>query len=429
MKLPRLPRPRRLLALAATLLGSAAFAVDPPAAATATNTLGLDLFQHLASDRPGENLLLSPLSIENALALAAAGAAGETKTEMARVLHLPADAADVAASFATLHTALDAIAARSRERAAEIQRADTSSAPDAIEWHLANRLFGQRSYAFRETFLTQLRDDWRAPFEELDFRTAAEASRAHINAWVENQTARKIRDLIPAGGVGGDTRLVLVNALYLKAPWQNHFEPVATRPQPFTIPGRGSPDVPTMVQTEHLGYTHRDGYTAVALPYEGGELQFLILLPDAADGADALARRLTPQLLADCATLPIEEIVLHLPKFRLAGETLPLATVLQSLGMKSAFDVPAGSANFDGIAPRRADDYLALSAVFHQAFVEIDEHGTEASAATAVTMVTLGMALQQKPPPVVRVDRPFLFAIQHRASGTCLFLGRVTDPR
>ncbi len=424
------PRHWRCLApiVFASLSAALLRASEPGPAASATNALGADLFHQLAAERPGQNLLFSPFSIQSALALAYSGAAGETKVEMTRALHFPPDDTALPTSFGALRAALKETADKSVKRAADIAQHQRGSL-EVIEWHLANRLFGQPGYPFRDSFLTLLRDGYQAPLEELDFRAHAESARTKINSWVEEQTKTKIRDLIPADGVNAATRLVLVNALYLKAPWQNDFFVSGTKPRPFAVPDHGSVDVATMLQAKYLGYEKRDGFIALTLPYLGGDLQFLILLPDEPDGADALGRKLTAALLADCAKIHAEEIVLYLPKFRLKGQTLPLAKMLQTLGMKSAFDQPTGSANFDRIAPRRPNDYLALSGVFHQAFLALDEHGTEASAATAVTMITLGAAIQRRPPPEIHVDHPFLFAIQHRESGACLFLGRVSDPR
>jgi serpin B len=139
-------------------------------------------------------------------------------------------------------------------------------------------------------------------------------------------------------------------------------------------------------------------------------------------------KKLTHALLADCANLPAQDVLLYLPKFKIEPPLFQLSEALQSLGMKSAFDIPSGSANFNGIAPRKADDYLFISDVLHKTFVDVNEDGTEAAAATAVVMLA-GAAMPREKPVEVRVDRPFLFAIQHRPSGACLFLGRVTNPR
>jgi serpin B len=400
-------------------------------AAVSTNEVGLALYRQLAAQKPGENLVLAPYSIESALALAYAGADADTRTEMARVLHLPLDNAALQAGFAGLRSALDQIAQQSKT-AAETRR-QHGGKTDVIDWHAANRLYGQTGYAFRQEFITLMKEGFAAPFEAVDFRGDAERTREAINAWVDGQTRRKIRDLIPRGGLDRDTRLVLVNALYLKAPWETPFEKTGTQPRPFHQPGGRTREVPTMHRSGLLGYAAEEGLTAVALDYLGGGLRFLVLLPNEGEDIDALAARLTPEHFARWARLgettnPVS-VSLYLPKFRVEGTTIPLGRELRALGVKRAFDEPRGSANFDRIAPRQPNDYLAISEVFHQTFIELDEEGTEAAAATAVVMRTLSAALPPPKPIEVRVDRPFLFAIQHRASGTCLFFGRISDPR
>jgi serpin B len=225
---------------------------------------------------------------------------------------------------------------------------------------------------------------------------------------------------------------VLVNALYLKAPWQKPFPKNATQPRPFHFAEGATRNLPTNQLTTPLGYAAEDGVTAVALDYLGGGLQCLILLPATGQPLDSFVSRLTPDDFSRWSKLADggrKTVALYLPKFRLEGTTLPLGRALRQLGMKSAFDEPAGSANFDRIAPRQPNDYLAISEVFHQTFVALDEEGTEAAAATAVAMVALTAIAEPQRPIEVRVDRPFLFAIQHRATGACLFVGRVTDPR
>ncbi len=395
-------------------------------AAVATNAVGLDLFRELARTRPGTNLIVSPYSIESALALAYVGADGGTREELARALHFPADSAAVATGFAGLRSALEKTAADSRALADA--RTKAGERTDPIEWSAANRLFGQQDYAFRDAFLTLMRDGFAAPFEPMDFRRDPERSRLTINGWVETQTRRKITDLIPAGALTEDTRLVLINALYLKAPWQKPFEKTATTPRPFRPATGGSRNVPTMNQTGSFGYATDEGFTIVTLNYLGLDLQFVLALPDEGLSVEAVAGKLTATHLARWARLADtsrRNVALYLPKFTVKGATVPLGTALRALGMRSAFDEPRGSANFDRIAPRRPDDYLAISDVFHQTYVALDEEGTEAAAATAVVLISVASA---PPPPLeVRVDRPFLFAIQHRTSGVCLFFGRIMD--
>jgi serpin B len=342
-------------------------------------------------------------------------------------LHYPKDDAEVHRSFAALRKALDDVVQKSAGDAEQMQK--WGGKIDPMTLTVANRLFGQTGYAFRQPFLTFVRENCGAPFEPLNFaRNSADATK-HINTWVEDQTRQRIRDLIADGALTDLTRLVLVNAIYLKAPWAEEFYESATKRQTFYLGASNLINVPTMTAQRSLGYARCDGCTALVIPYRGGELQFLILLPEKVDGLAGLERSLTTRLLADCAALDRKDVILHLPKFKLEPPAMALGKVLQALGMTSAFDQPRGSANFDRIAPRRPEDYLYISEVFHKAFLSLDEKGTEAAAATA-TAALAGAMVREKPKPIeVRVDHPFAFAIQHRATGTCLFLGHVTDPR
>jgi len=398
--------------------------VDP--AVRAINALGIDLLAK--GFRPAANALLSPYSIQAALAMIWAGADGETHAEMERVLHYPGDDARLHDAMVALRTALETVTAATTKEAGTSSRWGSPS--DPITLNLANRLFGQQGYEFRESFLALLQDRYLAPLHLMDFVGKAPSARDEINAWVAEQTLQRIPELIPPEGLDGETRLVLVNAIHLKAPWQDEFVATATKPLPFHVSGATTPDVSTMKRRDDLGYAARDGFRVVTLPYRGGEVQFLILLPDAVDGLSALEAQLTPEMLVAAANPGPTDVVIFLPKFRLEPPMLPLGQALRALGMKSAFDEPRGSANFDRMAPRKPADYLFITEVFHQTFLALDEQGTEAAAATAL-MGAPGCAVikTQVEPIEVRVDRPFLFAIQHRRSGACLFLGRVTDPR
>jgi serpin B len=302
---------------------------------------------------------------------------------------------------------------------------------ESIKLNIANRLFAQKGYAFRETYLSLVKQNFGGAFEPIDFVANAAAATQRINKWVADQTHDRIRDLIPGGALDKTTRLVLANALYLKAPWASEFSDNATQPEPFHVRGGTPVNIPTMHKTDkHFGYAKREGFTAVSLPYVGSELQFLVLLPDDINGLRALESKLTGDTLAACARLDTRDVDLYLPKFKIEPPTIALAENFEALGMKTAFDKPQGSANFDKIAPRKPNDYLYISQIFHKTFIAVDEKGTEAAAATAVAMLA-GTALRSPPPPPieVKVDRPFVYAIQHVPSGVCLFLGRVTDPR
>jgi serpin B len=395
-------------------------------AAKATNDLAVELHRQLATDN--ENLCVSPFSIESALAMTFAGADGDTRTEMARVLHFPSDASAVAASFGSLQHSLEEMSVKTAELAKKSKEFGGPSEP--ITLNIANRLFAQKDYDFRQDFLSLVKQNYGAAFEPLDFVADPAAATRHINQWVADQTRDKIRDLIPADALNKLTRLVLANALYLKAPWADPFSEKTTQPEPFHVRGGVPVNVPMMRKTARFGYAKRQGFTVVSLPYTGDDLQFLVLLPDDITGLPALESKLTAHVLTECAKLEAQDVDLRLPKFKLEPPTIALAETLQALGMKSAFDIPQGSANFDKIAPRKPNDYLYISNVFHKTFIAVHEKGTEAAAATAVVMMRATAIARPKPPPVeVKVDRPFVYAIQHVPSGVCLFLGRVTDPR
>jgi serpin B len=405
---------------------ASAFAEDLSIAANSMNALGIDLLARVA--KPNENALISPYSIQSALAMTYAGAAGETKSEMAKVLHYPADEATLHRSFAAFREEFKRIHASTLEIVKESAEREGPSEP--IMLVVANRLYGQSGYAFRSEFLTLTKDIYDAPCQVVDFKQNAETIRNEINQWVAQRTRERIRDLIPVGGIDETTRLALVNAVYFKAPWVKEFPEYGTKPEAFFVGGNQEIKVPTMQSQRRFGYRHREGFTAVTIRYVGDELQLLVLLPDKQYDLADLEKRLTPQLLSECANPDPAELILHLPKFKFEPPVISLASELQALGMKTAFDQPNGSANFERMAPRKPNDYLFVSEIFHKTFIAVDEKGTEAAAATAITVLE-GFGIEKDPPkPIeVRVDHPFIFAIQHRASGACLFLGRVVDPR
>jgi serpin B len=220
-----------------------------------------------------------------------------------------------------------------------------------------------------------------------------------------------------------------VNAIYLKAPWNNPFRVQSTKPLPFHLSDGREVKVPTMFARERFGYAKRPGMTVLALPYSNEDLNCLIFLPDTNTGPLDLERRLDSVFLAENRNLPKRELILYLPKFKIEPPALRLGGILRGLGMKTAFDEPRGSANFERMAPCRPDAYLYLSEVFHKCFLSLDENGTEAAAATVFDMMFGHSALEQPKPIEVHVDHPFIFAIQHPPSGACLLLGRVADPR
>lgn len=423
-------------ALLTLFVATSLTAADSKPAAIATNQIGVDLYRKLATG--DENLCLSPYSIEAALAMTFAGADGQTREEMARVLHLSKDDS-VPAAFGELQRQLREMSEKSVKAVAE--SGELGGPKEPIILSIANRLFAQKGYDFRENFFALVKERYGAPLELVDFAKNANGATQQINAWVLEQTRQRIRDLIPPDALKSTTRLVLANAIYLKAPWADAFSADQTKPEPFHVRGGKPVNVPTMHDHERsCGYAKRDGFTAVSIPYIDSDLQFLVLLPDQVKGLPALERKITSAMLAECARLKGRDLDLCLPKFKFEPPTLNLGSALQALGMKTAFDQPPGSADFDRMAVRKSasrtdssrgepSDYLFISEVFHKTFIAVDETGTEAAAATAVVAVYAASILDAPKPLEVKIDRPFFYAIQHVPSGTCLFVGRVTDPR
>jgi len=411
-----------------TNAGESSMPADPRIAAESINALGIDLLRE--GTARSEDALLSPYSLQTALAMAYAGSDGDTRREMAAALYYPVDEAALHGSIASLRQALDQLAQDTAKRAAEAKK--FGGPTDPVELTTANRLFGQQGYDFREEFLDLLANTYAAPLQLVDYIHNASGARIMINDWVEDRTHARIHDLLPPNALDDLTRLVLVNAVYLKAPWQNEFSKRSTEPRAFELRTGQTVEVSTMLNRSHYGYRKDEGFQAITVPYSGGQLHCLILLPDEPDDLPSLEAKLTSDLLVNAGRAAHQDVRLHLPKFRVEPPVLPLSKPLQALGMTTAFDVPRRTANFDRMAPRRLPgDYLLISEVFHKTFLSLDESGTEAAAATAVLMAMPTSAPAGPPPePIeVKVDRPFLFAIQHRSSGACLFLGRVTDPR
>jgi serpin B len=370
---------------------------------TATQALAVDLWARVAAAEG--NVSYSPASIALAVAMTTAGARGETQKELLRFLH--ADAADL-------------------PRFAELARLVEGSAKGTNQVTITNRLFGAKSQELERPFLDLLDREFRAPLETLDIATDPEKARKHVNAWVDKNTNGRIQDLLPQGGVKAETKLLLANAIWLLADWASPFQKELTQPQPFALRDGKKKDVPMMYTSGHLECADVDGSVAVQLRYAGGELAMLFVLPP----KDAEPSTwLSAKLLAKTSDLPGAEVRLFLPRFRVEAEkTLCLAKEMQALGVTSAFD--RGRADFTGIAnPKDPAERLFVEEVFHKAFVRVDEKGTEAAAATIVSMAPTSAAQPPAEPREVRFDRPFAFVLRHLPSGAVLFAGKVVDPR
>ena len=374
--------------------------------ANASNALGLDLWRRASP--AGTNFVMSPASISAALAMTWGGAKGATERQMRAVMHLDAEPGLGASDWAHVFRAL-------------------ASPSRALELRIANRLFGEKTFSFEKPFVDLTRDDWGAPLEPVDFLHDADGARVHVNAWVAKQTHDKIKDLLPPNSVDDTTRLALVNAIYFLADWMTPFQEDATSTAPFHVTTQRSKNVPTMHETLALRVARQGGVSVVELPYRGDAASMWIVLPDRVDGLPALEKRIDAKTIAAWrAALAFEQIELAMPKFEIRpGAATPLAAPLAALGMVDAFD--SSKADFTAIGvPPDPRQHLFVSAVFHSAFVKVDEKGTEAAGATAIVM-GVGGGAPPKPTPL-HVDHPFLFFVVDKATGLVLFMGRVTDP-
>lgn len=378
---------------------------DLQALAEGNTAFALDLYRLLAAE-PG-NVFFSPHSISVALAMTYAGARGDTADQMAQTLHftLPPD---------RLHPAFNAYSLDLEARAEAV------SEGTPFELSVANSLWGQRGYAFLPEFLDLLAEHYGVGMRLVDFQADPEAARHAINQWASDETRERIRDLIPPGVIDDLTRLVLANAIYFKAAWMAPFDVGATAPAPFYRLDGTSLEVQMMRQEESFAYALGDGYRAVVLPYETGNVSMVILLPD--EGRfESIEQSLGPAMLEEVMNgLSYGPVRLGLPRFQFES-SFNLGEALRALGMTDAFE--AGRADFSGMDGTRD---LYIQAVLHKAFVAVDEKGTEAAAATAVVVGIVSAPIDE--PIEFTVDRPFIFLIRDDQTGNILFVGRVLSP-
>jgi serpin B len=372
------------------------------------NAFAWDFYQAVR-DQEG-NLFFSPYSISLALAMTYAGAEGETEAQMADTLHFNIP-------FNRLHAAFNAL---------DQQLASRGQVPEGQEGQpfqlsIANSIWAQYDYDFTDSYLDLLAENYGAGLNLVDFVTATEAARLAINDWVSEQTKGKIEDLIPAGAIDVMTRLVLANAIYFKADWQFPFEPEATREGDFyRLDGsQVQVEMMNMSHPPQLPYTQGNGYQAVAMPYLGGDLSMVVVVPDAGKYEEFESGLSAEVIDAILASMEGKSVQLVMPKFNFSSE-FSLAQTLAGMGMADAFDPTL--ADFSGMIGRPE---LYIQNVLHKAFVAVDEKGTEAAAATAVIVGITSMPMIDVE---LTVDRPFVFLIQDNASSTVLFIGRVVDP-
>jgi serpin B len=375
----------------------------------ANNAFALNLYRQLASEQAGagQNLFFSPYSMSAALCMTLAGAKGQTADEMRTVLALSSiSGQDAASLFGQLNTA--------------IKPAD----PKVCQLTVANALWGEKTFPFRKDFVDLIAKSYQGNLTNLDLINASEPSRQQINQWVEEQTNQRIKDLLAQGTIDALTRLVLTNAIYFKGQWTEAFEKNKTKPLPFIVSPGNMVQVPMMFKhATSIGHCKADSLAVAQLPYKGGELYMIVLLPDAPDGLPALEKQLTVgQLDLWISSVKTQKVNLYLPRFTMTRD-YSMNKPLQALGMKQAF-LPGG-ADFTGLSDSPDAKELFVSAVVHKAFVEVNEEGTEAAAATGVVV---GLKMAPMATPTFRADHPFLFLIRHDKTGEILFLGRFSQP-
>ena len=368
---------------------------------SAVNAFAFDLYKQIQSVKG--NLFFSPYSISTALSMTYAGARGNTKVQMQDVLHTGSVDDFIHLGLADLDRLLSKAQGKKQ-----------------FELHVANALWMEKQYSFFKDFLDVGEMHYDAALEQVDFKHASQQVVKVINQWVKLKTQGKIRDLIDPKYIDASTRLVLTNAIYFKGIWKYLFDPSDTKDLPFFLSDKETLNVPMMFQKTEFGYLDEKAFQVLELPYAGNDLSMLVLLPREISGLPKLESMLNVTFLSSCKSrLKKKEVLVFLPKFRFSTP-FTLSRTLKEMGMTDAFTRRADFSGMDGTRN------LFIGEVFHKAFVEVNERGTEASAGTAVVMKP--GAAPSEPPPVFKADHPFVFLIRHESSGAILFMGRVVSP-
>lgn len=368
------------------------------------NQLAFDLYYQLNKKETGKNIFFSPVSISTVLAMTYAGAKGKTEKQMAKAIHFSLDQKRLHPAFSVLMQGLQS--------------------GRGYKLNIANALWGQKGYSFLKDFIDITKTYYGSGFKEVDFKNHTEESRVAINHWVEEKTKYKIKNLIQNGVLTKDTRLVLTNAIYFKGSWLSKFESKDTRSMPFYVTADNTAQVPMMVQTGHFKYTGNGVFQMIEMPYVGNRLSMVILLPQRKDGLKEVEAMLTAKNLDKWLNgLREEEVDVSIPKFKMT-QTYELNEMLKSLGMKDVFEPPTPDSGADFSGMTGVKD-LSISNVIHKAFIDVNEGGTEAGAATATVVFGVTRFSYN---PTFKADHPFVFMIRDMNSGVILFVGRIANP-
>ena len=368
----------------------------------ANNQLAFELYSQFNEESKGSNIFFSPYSISIALTMTYEGAKGQTAEEMQSVLHVPEDVSVRRSSFAKIYN--------------EINKKDKK-----YKLSTANALWAQKDYKFLKEYTNNVEKYYGGKLINLDFIRESEESRQIINKWVEDQTNNKIKDLIPKGVLNALTRLVLTNAIYFKGTWVKQFDEKDTKEDYFRMNFENTVKVPMMRLTGNdakFNYAETDEIQILEMPYHGEDLSMLIILPKGNVLAN-IEKSITLEELTEWKNmLHIQRVDIFIPRFKFKTKYF-MAKALSDMGMPTAFSPAADFSGMDGTKD------LLIQNVIHQAFVEVNEEGTEAAAATGVVM---GLTSVGPRIPIFRADHPFIFIIQESETGNILFLGRVSDP-
>jgi serpin B len=369
------------------------------------NEFALGLYSEVCDMQESDNIFFSPYSISMALGMAYSGARGQTALDIASVLHFNLPVQVVNRTFQSVTEMIS------------LGSMPEMVTGDPFTMAISNGLWVQEGYEILENFVSSASGSYGAPAKNLDFSGDAEGSREIINTWVAENTMNRILNLLPAGVLSADTRVVLTNAVYFKASWRYPFNENATSDGRFILEDDSAVVVPMMTNTEHYTYACTDEWSAVSLDYAGGDASMLVILPSGS--MEEFQEQFDTDLLQNIrGSLTSRNVQLSMPRFEFTRSML-LSQILSTLGMESAF---GSSADFSGITGNLD---LYISEVLHKAYIKVDENGTEAAAATAIMMSLVSMPEE---PVEININKPFVFIIQNNHTGSIVFMGRMMNP-
>lgn len=389
----------------AMVLAAMAFSVEDDRIKIAhdNNAFAFDFYHHVTQQENG-NIFFSPNSISTALAMTYGGADGTNAEEMQKALHFGPNNISFHDQYGAYLKMLH-------------QHAEGN-----IQLRIANQLWGENNYEFNQDYLNLIKEAYHAPLKKVDFEGAPDSQRSAINNWVEQKTENKIKDLLPAGSITSDTRLVLANAIYFKGDWLYQFKEKDTKEKDFHLSNGQTVTTPFMNFKGTLGYYENDLFKMVRMPYKGEKQSMIVVLPHETQQMEKVESAINTSYFRKVKYASGLEVILAMPKFKLE-KSLGLNGFLESLGMKQAFNA---GANFSKMTP---SNDLYISTAVHKAFIEIDEKGTEAAAATVIVLGIESVEPSSPPPPKEFIaDHPFLFYIIDNESQAILFMGRLMNP-